>query len=169
MNSDLEEPTSADIKGWIAPLGWFTLVYFISFLGYLGGSQGLWFWYVSLRRPDWGIPGWGFTIAWTFIYGVVASASWQVKQSLPSGPRTTSLILCGLLIGSSAIWPWVFFAWHQQKGGFIFAAIIAALSLVSVFPFWKTRPSAGGLMLVQLFWAVYVSILCLAVWQGNLQ
>ena len=168
MKSELEEPISAGIKGWIAPMGWFTLVYFISFLGYLGGSQGLWFWYVSMRRPDWAIPGWGFTVAWTVLYGILASASWQIKASVPSVSRTASLILFGILLIASALWPWIFFAWHQQKGGFVFASAIATLSLATVFPFWRTKPVTGGLMLAQVIWAVYVTILSLVIWQGNL-
>ena len=168
MNTDLEEANPLDGKSVIAPLGWFTLLYVISFVAYLGGSQGLWFWYVTLRRPEWGIPGWGFTISWTVVTGFVGAAGWQVQQAESSRIRTTSLVFLGIQQACSTFWPWLFFAMHQQKGAFIEALVLAILTLVTTVLFWRAKRNAGGLMLTALAWSVYISFLCLAIWQGNL-
>ena len=166
-NIEVQQEDSINTKALIARLGWYTAFYAVSLIGYIGGSQGLWFWYITLRRPDWGLPGWGFTIAWTVIYGLMATALWPIWKADSSGKRTAALWLTGIVLILSAAWPWIMFVGHQMIGSWVESTVLAVVSLVCIFVCWANRPSSGGLMIIQFLWSAYLTLLGVGLWILN--
>jgi len=168
MNSQIKDESPIDSKSIVKVLGWYTLFYAVSLAGYFGSTPGLWYWYVTLRRPEWAPPGWGFTAAWTVLYGLIATASWQVRQAHPSRTRTAGLVLLAIQLALAVIWPWIFFTGHQVLGAFVLSIIVVGLALPTTVAYWIVRPSAGGMMLVQFLWTLFIAILTFTLWRINI-
>src|ERR1019366_5221363 len=108
MSNESDVKSGPELKPIIRLLTWFTTCYCFSLVGYIGISQGLWFWYVSLRRPVWSPPNWAITPVWTILYGLIAWASWQIWSEPAAGDRKFALNLYFIQLALNACWPWLF-------------------------------------------------------------
>ena len=167
MKPDQKSSQPRNAAGIIPALACFTCFYGASFLGYFGGSQGMWFWYIVQRRPAWAIPSWSFTLVWTILYGVLAFATWNVWISESNPARSFGLILMSLEVAMLVAWPWQFFAWHQPIASWVVAAIAAATSIATCITFWLVKPKAGVMVLITLPWFIYAGLLDAAIWVLN--
>ena len=167
MKNEVDLQSGPDLKPIIRLLLWFTGCYVVAFVGYVGSSQGLWYWFQSLQRPAWCLPVWYYTPIWSVAYGMFGWASWQIWISPPDSRRTKSLVWCTIQLLLSAIWPWLLFAMHQPVASVIVAIILFVTATCTNILFWKQQSKAGGFMIPYVVWIAYLAILNFAVWRMN--
>ncbi len=142
INEDI--PRDGSLRPTIQMLGWLTLAYFFGFIAYEGRNQGLWFWYVSLRKPEWALPTWAFTPAWTLLYGALGTALWHIVRAPKSSSRNVLLVqlLCQLILSAASAW--TFFSGHFMGASIaldlaqgvilVFAAILSRRTAIRATP-----------------------------------
>jgi tryptophan-rich sensory protein len=169
MNTEIDSPSSPELKPAIRLLTWLTACYCFSLVGYIGTSysQGLWFWYVSQRRPAWNPPNWSVTPVWTILYGLMGFASWAVWNSPACRSRTITLGAFFVQLTLTAAWPWVLFALHRTGAAVILLFILWMVSILVTILFWRINPKSGALMTPPTVWTGFTAILTLVVWQLN--
>jgi len=167
MKHELEDQEGPDLKPAIRLLSWFTVCYVFSFVGYLGSSQGIWFWFQSLRRPAWSLPVWLYTPAQTVLFGIVAWASWYIWITDADSRRKNAMILFFTQLTLGAIWPWIFFAWHKPVLSVVLIFAQFLVTAACVVAIWKLVPRSGKLMIPFLLWTGYLATLILVVWRLN--
>ena len=151
----------------IRTLLWMTLAYSISYLGYLGRNQGLWFWYVSLRHPAWDLPTWAFTPIQTVVTGLIA-------MSLPSlaefKPKTSAAVHIGLALLALCLMAtdgWIYFAKHMFVGSLV-AQVLAGLCLAAlVGAVRKSKPNIALWFVLCLLAQTFQIALVYATWKLN--
>jgi benzodiazapine receptor len=167
MSSENELKQSPDLRPAIRILTWCTTCYLFSLVSYYGTSQGLWFWFVSLRRPPICPPGWSITPIWTILYGLMAWASWEVWESPTGRERTTALCLFFAQLSLNALWPWLYFALHLPIPAVVVLSVTFVLSVLTAIAFWKINPKSGGLFVPTAVWSGFLAILYFIVWRMN--
>jgi tryptophan-rich sensory protein len=165
MNSlETRQPESRNL---IQILGWYTMFYLVSLIGFIGASPGIWFCYQTLRAPAWAPPGWLFTVVWTVLYGLIGRAAWGIKESNSSPTRSAGLLLLLVQLVLMVAWPWVLFTLHNLGVSNTVRGLGFLVSVSTTLLFWKTQPESGRTMLIPVGWNLVVAILNFALWQMN--
>lgn len=167
MKNDTEKQKEPDLNFWTRLLGWFTVCYAMSYVGFLETSQGLWFWYVSLRRPDWSPPNWSIQPVWAIVYAGVAWASWEALTAPKSRDRTIGLGFFGAAIALNLIWPYLYFARHLAIGSIVLLVLTVAFSMATAVVFWRIKPRAGWFVVPLVVWIAFLTLLYTVVWRLN--
>ncbi|MDR3689415.1 MAG: tryptophan-rich sensory protein [Fimbriimonas sp.] len=167
MRINEDTPNEGSLRPTILLLSWLTFCYAICFVGYQGRMQGLWFWYVALRRPDWDVPTWLLTPAWTILFGLIGASLWNLFREGPSRPRFVAILLLIVQLILSALEPWIYFAWHRMPVSLAMNTASCLIVLLAMVFSLKARPLSAKLMIPYLGWIVYGSILEFAVMRLN--
>ena len=163
-----EEPTEgANLQPVIRFLGWMTLAYFVSFAAYYGRGMGIWFWYISLRRPSWDLPTWAWTPVWTILFGFIGLSIWTVVNDPSGSKRSTAQWMQFVTLLLAGVSPWVYFAWHQLVVSLVVTGLLLASSVVTSVVCWKVKPAAGQLLIPVIGWLLYSGALEFTVWHLN--
>lgn len=153
---------------------WLMLAIFVSICLAVGGFGSIYtestrfFWYETLRQPDWRPPDWLFAPVWTFLYLSMAVAAWLVWRNAryfaqAAGP----LILFGIQLALNLAWSGIFFALRAPGAAFAEIIILWAAILATLIAFWRVKPVAGLLLIPYLLWVTYASALNYSIWQLN--
>ena len=167
MRINEEPPKDGSLKPAIQVLSWLTLTYTVGLVGYFGRSQGLWFWYVSLKRPDWDVPTWAFTPIYTILNAFIGVSLWLIWKEPASSQRSKAiwLVLVALILGGLS--PWVYFAAHQLVASLCLSTILCLTLLASTIMAWGVKPGAGKGILPNLAWQTFAVLLEFAIWRLN--
>jgi tryptophan-rich sensory protein len=152
MRINEEPPKDGSLKPTIVLLSWFTFSYVVSYIGYTGRSQGLWFWYISLRRPDWDVPTWAFTPVWTVLYAFMGLSLWQIGKDPPGKLRTANLVLLITLLSLSGVSPWVYFSSHQLLVSICLSGGTCLTALAAMISCWRQKPAVGQMLVPWVAW-----------------
>jgi translocator protein len=144
--------------------GWLVLSFSAAAIGgcFLPGA-----WYATLKKPSWNPPNWIFGPVWTALYTTMAVAAWLVwKRGGFKGQRVAlSLFLAQLLL--NALWSPLFFGLHHPALAFVDIVSLWLALLATTAGFWRTRPTAGALLLPYLAWVTFAGALNFALWRLN--
>ncbi len=167
MNFETEQDNEGEPPVVTRLLFWFTACYCVSFVSFLETSQGLWFWYVSSRRPVLNPPNWAIEPIWTLAYGLMAWASWLIWIRESSRSRTWGLGLFGANLMLNMVWPWLFFMRHTAVWTVVVMAVLCVTAIANVVVFWRMNTRAGALLLAPTAWLVFLTLLYTDVWRIN--
>ena len=124
-------------------------------------------WYSSLVKPSLTPPAWVFGPVWTLLYAMMATAAWLVWRRYG---LAKAIVPLGLFLGQlalNALWSYLFFG--LQRPGLAFLGIVALwlAILATLIAFWRSRASAGLLLLPYLLWVSFATYLNFQFWHLN--
>lgn len=119
--------------------------------------------YEGLNKPVSAPPGWLFPVAWTLLYGAMATAMWFVLRE--KGPNR--FILLGLYVAQLAvnlIWPVLFFVQKSFGLAFFWLVLLWLLAGIMLHQFFKESKVAGWLLVPYQLWITFAGVLnfCIA-------
>ena len=119
--------------------------------------------YDGLNKPVFAPPGWLFPVAWTLLYGAMATAMWFVLRE--KGPNR--FILLGLYVAQLAvnlIWPVLFFVQKSFGLAFFWLVLLWLLAGIMLHQFFKESKVAGWLLVPYQLWITFAGVLnfCIA-------
>lgn len=120
-------------------------------------------WYAGLNKPSFNPPDWVFGPVWTFLYILMAVAAWMVWRRRTSQPVGVALWLFGAQLALNAAWPIVFFGLHRPLAAMIGLTLLWVVLALALMAFWRTRPTAGVLLLPYLAWVSFAWVLNAAI------
>ena len=167
MESSKQNKTSQDLKPAIRVLSWFTGCYLLPFVGYLGMSQGLWSWFITLNRPEWSAPFGLIVPIWTVANGLLIYASWLAWNAPQCRPRTVGLVTYSAQLVLNAVWPWLYFWKHLAIPTVTLLILVVLLAVFNTIAFWKVNVRSGQFMLPYTAWIAYSAILFTVIWRMN--
>ena len=137
---------------WTVPL----IVITGSLIGIVSNSGFSNDWYAPLDKPAFQPPGWAFGATWTALYTMMGIALAAILDEAKSPRRSSALALFAAQLALNFAWSPVFFGGGMIDIGLLIIIVMAALVVMTIIAFWRTRPLAGALLLPYLAW------LCLA-------
>src|SRR6185369_2052992 len=146
--------------------GWLVVSFVAAAIGATASIEAKAF-YAELVRPGWAPPSWLFGPVWSVLYFLMGLSAWLVWRKSGFKPARTALVLFLLQLAANALWPWLFFAWHQGAVAFGEILVLWLLIVATVASFWRLNALAGALMLPYLAWVTFATALTLAVWRLN--
>lgn len=144
---------------------WLTAAYVGNFVGTQGALRGLGTLYFTARKPGWAPPAWLFSPMWTVLYGLLGFAAWRLWKA--EGRDTAALSLWWVVLGLSALWPWMFFAWGKLGPSFGLTLALWMVLLMAVVAFSRKDAKAAWLLVPSLAWYGYVALVSGAIWRMN--
>ena len=123
--------------------------------------------YMQLSRPAWAPPAWLFGPVWTVLYLLMAIGAWLVWKAHGLRRAGAALSLFVLQLAANAMWPWVFFAWHQGALAFLEILFLWALIVGTIVTFWGLQKVAAALLLPYLAWVTFACALTFTAWKLN--
>ena len=154
-------------KRWL-PLGLFLLLAFAAAgLGALATATSVDTWYPTLQKPAWNPPNWLFGPVWTFLYILMAVATWRVWRVSDSTQSRRTVSLYSAQLTLNALWSILFFGMRQP--GLAFAEIIVLATVVTVIAwrFWRVDRIAATLWIPYVAWVIFAAVLNATIWQLN--
>lgn len=126
------------------------------FLGGLTTRNGvLSDWYLELNKAPWTPPGWAFGVIWTLImilFAIYMANVWEESKN-----KKQLAAIFGLQWVLNIIWNPIFF--HFQKVH-LAMVMIASLSFLVAYMFFKLKTSSAGLKLLILPYLIWLTIAC---------
>jgi benzodiazapine receptor len=161
----LHEPMNSD--RWL-PLGlFFLLALGAAALGGLATATSVNTWYPTLRKPEWNPPSWIFRPVWTFLYVLMAVATWRAWRigDTVAARRTVSLYSAQLTL--SILWSILFFGLRQPGAALVDIVVLWGVLLVILVRFWHLDRLAAMLWAPVVAWVSFAAILNAAIWSLN--
>ena len=123
--------------------------------------------YGSLSQPSWAPPAWLFGPVWSVLYILIGVAAWLVWRTNDLSGAAAALRLFGIQLLANALWPWLFFVWHQ--GAISLAEIILLWLLIAatVLAVWRLHRLAALMLVPYLAWVSFAAALALSLWRLN--
>lgn len=123
--------------------------------------------YLQLDRPGWAPPPALFGPVWALLYLMMGVAAWLIWRDHPDDVGTVGLRVYAIQLALNALWPWLFFEWHQGRlafGGLVLLWVVVALTWLL---FFRMDRIAAFLLLPYLAWTTYAAVLTYSLWQLN--
>ena len=115
-------------------------------------------WYAHLIKPPFNPPNWLFGPVWTALYVIMAYAFYRVLKS-GSDWATLAVVLFLIQIALNAAWSWVFFSFHNPRGGLVVIAALWLAIALTILAFWQVDPTASVLLWPYLLWVSFAAVL----------
>src|SRR5512142_2494391 len=144
-------------------LGWLLAAFAAGAVGAVASVDAASF-YAQLSKPSWAPPARVFGPVWSALYALMGVAAWLVWRS--PGSRGMALGLFGAQLAGSALWSWLFFAWHRGGLAAVEVLVLLALIVATVVAFWRASRPAALLLVPYLLWVTFASVLTWAVWRS---
>ncbi len=136
-------------------------------VGQIATTPNLTPWYAGLAKPSFNPPNWLFGPAWTLLYVLMAYALWRVLQRPSSGARTLAVLLFAVQLVLNALWPVLFFQFHNPTLGLAEIVIQVLAIILTIVQFAKSDRIAAGCLVPLLAWVSFATILNAAIWRLN--
>ncbi|MGA7051295.1 MAG: TspO/MBR family protein [Mycobacterium sp.] len=128
-------------------------------------------WYSRLRKPSYQPPGAAFPLAWTTLYGDIATTSavaidrFRATGQHDKANRYAAALSVNLLLNAG--WTWLFFRYHKLGASALGAAALAASSADLVRRTAEADTRAGLALLPYPLWCSFATVLSTRIWQLN--
>src|SRR6185369_4496104 len=125
-------------------------------------------WYPTLHMPPLNPPTWVFGPVWTGLYllmGVALYLVWERGAQTPAGKRAMRIF--GFQLVLNALWPIVFFTWHDSFHALLVIIVLWFSILKSIISFRAVSETAGWLLWPYLAWTTFAVYLNFALWVLN--
>lgn len=132
-------------------LALFALLSFVTLA--LGGwltSIGFGTWYDELQKPPFQPPGWLFSPVWTFLFTLLAIATWRVARG--GAVARTALQVYGLQLVCNILWSLFFFTLHRPAWALVDIVLLDALVVAMVLLYRRVDWVAGWLLVPYAVW-----------------
>ncbi len=124
-------------------------------------------WFARLNHPFFAPANGIFPLVWTILYTLIAVAVWLVWRTKPGKAFIPDFLLFVITLMLEVLWTAAFFYQHEL---FMSMTIIIAVLLSTILLGWqlkKTSCLAAGLIIPQVLWLIFASILNGAYWYLN--
>lgn len=128
-------------------------------------------WYSRLRKPPYQPPKAAFPVAWTTLYGDIATTSavaierFRVTGQHDKARRYVAALGVNLVLNAG--WSWVFFRCHELGASAVGAAALAASSADLARRTAQADRRAGLAMSLYPLWCTFATVLATGVWRLN--
>ena len=119
-------------------------------------------WFDALDKPSLYPPPATFGIVWTALYVLIGLALAIVASARGARFRKAAIIVFFVQLALNLAWSPVFFLAHQITGALIVIAVLDIAVVATIVLFWRVRPLAAVLLLPNLAWILFASVL---TWQ----
>lgn len=116
-------------------------------------------WFAALDKPRFMPPGWGFPVAWTFLYICLGLSLALILHARGARGRTLALTLFFVQLALNYSWSPLFFGAHKVDVAFIVILAMIASTAAAAYLFRRIRPPAALLLLPYLAWLCFAAAL----------
>lgn len=142
----------------------------VAWLGWRVAAPSLDRWYAEIVKPAIALPGFAFAPIWALLYLVMALAAWTVVRSgAEPAVKTRALRAFWIQLSLSLAWIVIMFGARDPGWAFVEILLLLAALIITLLRFAKIDRRAGLLLLPQLAWTSYATILSFLIWQLNLK
>lgn len=149
-------------------MAWWLLTFLAAALCYLAVFATGHF-YLNLNLPHWAPSAEVLALFWSVLSFLLAWAAWLVWRAPLNLVNRYALIIFVLQWVLAILWSWVFFYWHIGALALLSSLILWALVASLFIGFWRIHPMAGLLVVPQLVWVSFTTVLSFSVWLLNPQ
>ncbi len=152
----------------IKKLNWFqllTIVLTTELAGLMGGllSGNTGQLYATLIKPPLSPPSWLFAIIWPLLYLLMGIAAYIMYQAPQTPLRQRSVLLYWIQLFVNFLWPIIFFRFNLYWLAVAVVIILDILVAITTVGFFKTKKTAGYLLLPYLIWILFATYLNIGV------
>ncbi|QUR66829.1 TspO/MBR family protein [Mycobacterium spongiae] len=128
-------------------------------------------WYSQLRKPPYQPPNAAFPVAWTALYGDIATTSavaidrFRVTGQRDKARRYIAALSLNLLLNAG--WSWLFFRYHKLGASALGAAALTASSADLARRTADADRRAGWALLPYPLWCAFATALATHIWRLN--
>ncbi|RUV46631.1 MAG: tryptophan-rich sensory protein [Mesorhizobium sp.] len=115
-------------------------------------------WYAHLTKPSFNPPNWVFAPVWTTLYLMMAYAFYRVLKANADWISFAVAIFL-IQITLNAAWSWVFFSFHNPRGGLVVITLLWLAIVLTILAFWQIDPTASMLLWPYLLWVSFAAAL----------
>ena len=139
--------------------------------GSVASAKGISEWYERLRKPPYQPPNAAFPVAWTTLYGDIATTSavaidrFRVAGQHDKARRFAAALTVNLLL--NAAWSWLFFRFHKLGASALGAAALTASSADLARRAAQADRRAGLALSLYPLWCAFATVLATGVWRRN--
>lgn len=127
-------------------------------------------WYGEIVKPAIALPGIVFTPVWAVLYLLMALGAWMVISSdAEAVVKARALRAFWIQLALSFAWIVILFGARDPGWAFVEVLILLAAAVIALLRFAKIDRRAGLLLLPQLAWTTYATLLNFLIWQMNLK
>lgn len=124
-------------------------------------------WYVHINRSPLTPPGFVFSIAWTFLYGMIGACGWMIwrAHSFHQLPQIKILFIFQLLFN----WAWtpLFFKMHFIGIALLCLNLIIIMVMAIIYQCFRPLKKVSLFLLPYLMWLLFASYLNFYIWLNN--
>jgi tryptophan-rich sensory protein len=127
-------------------------------------------WYDGLAKPSWNPPKWLFPVAWTVLFGMIATAgwvAWRAAEGFAGAPWAFAFYFVQLALNAG--WSALFFGMKRMDLAFAEVGLLFLAILATVIGFFAVSATAGWLMVPYLLWVAFAARLNHKIWKLNPQ
>ncbi len=121
--------------------------------------------YDILIKPPFALPNYLFSIVWGILYITMGIG---LLLYVRSNYSSDGVVLFAFQLLLNFFWPIVFFNFKAYLAAFILLVILFVFVAITVSVFYKTRKSAGIILIPYLLFLVYAGYLNFGVWYLNM-
>ncbi len=139
--------------------------------GSIASAKGIPAWYARLRKPPYQPPNAAFPVAWTTLYGDIATTSaiaidrFRTTGRDDEARRYAAALGVNLLLNAG--WSWLFFRYHKLGASAVGAAVLTASSADLARRAAQADPRAGLALSAYPLWCTFATALATHVWRLN--
>jgi translocator protein len=139
--------------------------------GSIASAKGIPAWYARLRKPPYQPPNAAFPVAWTTLYGDIATTSavtidrFRATGQPDKARRYAAALSVNLLL--NAAWSWLFFRFHKLGASAVGAAVLTASSADLARRAAQADRRAGLALSLYPLWCAFATVLATHVWRLN--
>ena len=119
----------------------------------------------SMAQPPLSPPAWLFPVAWTALYILMGVACYLVWISPQKAPN--ALFAYGIQLFFNFFWSILFFGIKNELLAFLWLLLLWTAILWTLVLFYRTRKTAGLLLVPYLVWVTFAGYLNLGVYLLN--
>lgn len=128
-------------------------------------------WYARLRKPPYQPPSVAFPVAWTMLYGDIATGSAvAIDQLRATGQHDKArryIAALSINLVLNGVWSWLFFRFHKLGVSALGAAALATSSADLTRRTADADRRAGLAMLPYPLWCAFATVLSTHIWRLN--
>ncbi len=144
--------TAGDVVALVGPL-------IVGTLGSIPTVRAIPTWYRGLDKPGWNPPDGVFGPVWTALYALMGLALVLVRRAARDSELDRAQGAFGLQLALNLAWSFVFFGRRDLRGGLAVIVLLWLAIVATIAEFWRVKPAAALLLMPDLGWVGFASIL----------